>query len=430
MLTDRERIALHDIERGIQVQDPDFARSFQAIEQRHARHCFSWWMYTAAMSFVVLMSGLMLLAGLPAGTFMFAAATWAIALARRAHVRSVPRKGAVSCIPDGQTPGLKAAPQPDPSRRPRRGGVSERGVLAPIAVGVDGSAAGLEALAWAVAEAAARRRPLRIVHAVKPPLMPSPLDPNLDLPVDCKSRTAAQALLSQADEAARCAHPHLEVHSRLVVGTAPQALLEHTQDAELLVLGERGRRGFTGLFVASVGIEVATESPCPVVIVGSRSAHRAGPSAGRVVVGIDGGKLSSAVVDFAFQTAARRGVGVTGVYAWTTSIASYAGCDLAPVVTELLAADEQHLRLLLDAFARQRRDSPDVDVELKLVRARPAHALVAESAGAELVVVGAPRGRLFRGRQLGSVSRTVLHRAHCPVAVVRTDSQQLRSRGR
>lgn len=439
MLSDRERRTLLEIQHGLTIQDPNFARSFHAIEQRHRRHCFSWWMYTSAIVFAVLMSGLMLLAGLILGSLLFAAATWGITTARRAHTTSVPRKEAARCLPDPPRPDLESAP----TTRPPTGSASDRDEQAPIVVGVDGSAAGQQALAWAAAEAAARRRPLRIVHAVDPapasaptaphltvptgPEIDMPRKPRLDVQLDSKTRSAGEDLLEESETATWHAAPDVAIDTRLVVAAAPQALLAQAQDAELLVLGHRSRRGLTGLFLGSVGIEVATAPPCPVVIVGSRAAHRAGPSAGRIVVGVDDGESSLSVVEFAFQTAARRGVGVTGVHAWTPAIASYAGCDLAPVLAELRAAEEQRLRLLIDAFARERRNAPDVNVELKIVRTNPAHALAAESAGAELVVIGSRKRGHVPGMHLGSVSRGVLHRADCPVAVVPTKSQPSRT---
>ncbi|MFC7363314.1 universal stress protein [Nocardioides astragali] len=49
----------------------------------------------------------------------------------------------------------------------------------------------------------------------------------------------------------------------------------------------------------------------------------------------------------------------------------------------------------------------------------PADALVGTSRHASLLVVGSRGLNAFSGMLLGSVSHEVLHRAHCPVAVVR-----------
>ena len=76
------------------------------------------------------------------------------------------------------------------------------------------------------------------------------------------------------------------------------------------------------------------------------------------------------------------------------------------------------------AIAEWTAKYPDVDVRRHVMQGRPADILVDPSEGAALVVVGS-RGRGgFSGLLLGSVSRNVVHRAHCPVVVVRPYTPQ------
>jgi nucleotide-binding universal stress UspA family protein len=60
-----------------------------------------------------------------------------------------------------------------------------------------------------------------------------------------------------------------------------------------------------------------------------------------------------------------------------------------------------------------------VDVYLDVVEGSPAEALLARSAGAELLVVGSRGLDGLAGALLGSVSQRVVSQSRCPVVVVR-----------
>jgi nucleotide-binding universal stress UspA family protein len=63
-----------------------------------------------------------------------------------------------------------------------------------------------------------------------------------------------------------------------------------------------------------------------------------------------------------------------------------------------------------------------VPVQLRVQRDHPAHALIEQLRGAQLVVVGSRGHGWLAGLVLGSVGHTLMHRTHCPVAVVRPEN--------
>lgn len=57
------------------------------------------------------------------------------------------------------------------------------------------------------------------------------------------------------------------VHPAAERGTAGFALVEASREADLVVLGSRGRGGFIGLLLGSTSLEAAAHSHCPVAII-------------------------------------------------------------------------------------------------------------------------------------------------------------------
>ena len=146
-----------------------------------------------------------------------------------------------------------------------------------IVVGVDGSRESREALRWALAEAALRGTSVRAVRAWQlpvdfaaavPPLVPGAYDRG-EVERDEERRRRAEAELESVVAAALREAPDggVRVRRELVAGHAAQELVRAAQGEELLVVGSRGRGGFTGLLLGSVSQACAHHADCPVVIV-------------------------------------------------------------------------------------------------------------------------------------------------------------------
>jgi nucleotide-binding universal stress UspA family protein len=285
----------------------------------------------------------------------------------------------------------------------------------PIVVGVDGSASAWDALDWSAAEASAMHRPLRIVHSFHS-LMQVPFGPSGLGPADGGVHAVAERVLIHAEARAQSAAPEVKVYCELVDGTATSALLNQAFDAELVVVGSRGLGEFSSFLVGSVGVALAANAPCPVVIVRPRTTDRYAPATGRVVVGTDGSEHSAAAIRFAFQAAARRKTGLTVVRVWKPPLSGYR--RLVVGLDSIAATERQELLRTLEPH---RRAFPEVVAKVKLVRAPlPSQALISESTGADLVVVGSRGHGGFAGPLLGSVSQSVLEHANCPVVVVKS----------
>ncbi|GAA0909380.1 universal stress protein [Pseudonocardia zijingensis] len=286
----------------------------------------------------------------------------------------------------------------------------------PVVVGVDGSEPARRAVRWAAQEAVRRRVPLRVVTAFEW-LRGQPIgyvgmgDSYREIMLGVSRRHLAEAAQLAEQE-----QPELEVQSQLVVGFPIAVLTDEARRAQLVVIGDRGLGGVTGLLLGSVAVALGAHAECPVVVVRG-DAETPDPEA-PVVVGVDGSPTSEAALAFAYEAAAVRNVPLVAVHTWWDLLVD-------PAVAPLLdwdAIEDGERQLLAERLAGWAEKFPDVPVRRVVTRDHAAHALVEQSLRAQLVVVGS-RGRgSIAGLVLGSVSHAVLHRAHCPVAVVRAET--------
>ena len=133
-----------------------------------------------------------------------------------------------------------------------------------IVVGVDGSQAAREALEWAVDEARRRDATVEAVYAWHQPFMAGyVMEGELDLG---HYEEEAQAILDSAVDGVKD-HGDVAIERKLVAGSAAGALVDEAKGAALLVVGSRGRGGFSGLLLGSVSQQAAHHASCPVVII-------------------------------------------------------------------------------------------------------------------------------------------------------------------
>lgn len=141
-----------------------------------------------------------------------------------------------------------------------------------IVVGVDGSAASLQALRWAIAEAAVRGVPLTAVHVYRPLRASAPFDAFDSIPEDqlvALEDRAGEAALRKLDAllADVGGTEGVTVERRVETGTPATVLINDAADeTNMLVVGSRGRGGFRGLLLGSVSQQCLHHAHGPVVV--------------------------------------------------------------------------------------------------------------------------------------------------------------------
>ncbi len=138
-----------------------------------------------------------------------------------------------------------------------------------VVVGVDGSPDSVRALAFAFDVASREGLALLAVHTWDvPPIgaitgVPAPEPPELVREMaNNEARAAIEELAGFGER-----YPDVPVEHKIVRGSPVKTLVEASADAELLVVGSRGRGGFLGLVLGSVSHGVLHHAKCNVAVV-------------------------------------------------------------------------------------------------------------------------------------------------------------------
>ena len=290
---------------------------------------------------------------------------------------------------------------------------------APILVGIDAGmrAGGADpagaALDWAVAEAAAQSRPLRIVHVFYPRMFVDVYGMSAsgwysEQPIlsagDCLSSAACRAaeeLLRTAMNRARLIAPEIHISLCAVAGTAQGVLREETRHAHMLVIGQhaqRNSRWLRRLLAGSVSAQLAAHAHCPVVVIRAPGHAPYVHSAPRVVIGVDTLIPRDRAISFAFHAARQRGISLTALH----------------VSAELDLHRAQ--RIFDHALSRWHSHYPEVALTTRVLDGDRTRTLLAESAGAALLILSPSYRQRFTA--LPATQRTILRHASSPIAIV------------
>lgn len=285
----------------------------------------------------------------------------------------------------------------------------------PVVVGIDRSADSSRALAYAVREAEREHCALWLITAVHDVV---PVGPMLPLLASDPLVDVGHELLAEADALVeRLSEGRVRTHLQVALGPVAELLATAGRQARLIVLGHRTGSAAQRLFTGSTTFGVVARATCPVVSV--PAAWDQGREHGRVVAAIDGSLGSAGVLAHAFALAARRHAELEIVHCWRLDpFYSY-------LVDEWSVQQEwgtQSHRIVESLVERAAAGRPDVRYETRMEYADVADTLVGRGARADVLVMGRHGHEGLATRMvsslLGTVTRTVLQHAPCPVEVV------------
>lgn len=274
-----------------------------------------------------------------------------------------------------------------------------------IVLATDGGPAGAGAARWIQHRAKMHRLDVQIEMVVELDRMTRELN-------GAVLTDAADAIVQSTKEYLGRTAPSARVETEVTWGDPRERLEQASEHADLIVVGTSRSGRLAGMLGSTFPVKLAESARCPAIVV----PRKWKPGHGEVVVGIQGDDHDDPALRFAIHEARVLHRPLKIVHAWELPPMQFPREWLALRLTDL---PNPHAAVLARVIEAVQLENPDLEVTGLLMEQGPAPALIREAAGAELLVVGShgltTSDRLF----IGSVSREILSRPPCPVAVIR-----------
>lgn len=213
----------------------------------------------------------------------------------------------------------------------------------------------------------------------------------------------------------------VEHQIRRGINAAP-TILEYADehDADMIVMGSHGRRGFRRLLLGSVTEEVVRLAPCPVLVVRNRPEKPAPREVDRIIVPVDFSVSTSRVIDTARELASTLDVPLELLHAVEPIPYTQMSYPIAVDHEDFRA----HAQKRLQSYAEGIELAQGVTTRTVIGMADQVIIEAAEQSAAPMVVMSSHGHSGLARALLGSTAERLLRHAPCPVMIVKDRDEE------
>ena len=150
---------------------------------------------------------------------------------------------------------------------------AERTAGGRVVIGIDGSKNSMQAADWGLHFAESLKRPVELVsawqypYAAMSPEIGMVMGPDIEELRQAMKRDARKLVDQVRMHLSVDEHSHVSITSDVVEGSATEALIDHSQPNDILVVGSRSKSLLAAALLGGTSLALAHRSKCPVAIV-------------------------------------------------------------------------------------------------------------------------------------------------------------------